>query len=76
MVEIEPKDFWDDLKWGREKYPELVRKYPDKWVAIVDKKIVAVGESIKKIEDEAEKKTGKPKEVIPVIFIECGSHVY
>ena len=47
-IKIEPKEFWDDLKWGRKHYGELVRKYPDKWIAIVNKKVVAVGESIKK----------------------------
>ena len=75
-IKIEPKEFWDDLKWGRKHYGELVRKYPDKWIAIVNKKVVAVGESIKKIEAEAMQKTGKEKNKIPVMFVECGAHVY
>jgi len=76
MVEIEPKEFWDDLKWGREHYSELVREYSDKWVAIVDGKVVSAGESIKRVEAEAEKNTGRPKDKIPVMFVECGAHVY
>ena len=74
MVEIEPKEFWDDLKWGRKHYHELVVKYTDKWVAIVNKKVVASGESIKRIRQEAIKKTGKKH--IPIIFVEDASHVY
>ena len=42
--ETEPKTFWDDMNWEREHYAELVRKYPGKWVAIVDRVVVAVGD--------------------------------
>ncbi|MCK4613936.1 MAG: hypothetical protein KAU14_03960 [Thermoplasmata archaeon] len=45
-MEIEPKEFWDDMQCGREHYSELVKKYPDKWIAIVDKSVVAVSEGI------------------------------
>lgn len=72
----ETKEFWDDMNWAEEHYSELMHKYPDKWVAVVDKKIVAAGESIKKIEEEAEKKTQRTRDQIPVVFIECGSHIY
>ena len=74
MVEIEPKEFWDDLKWGRKHYHQLLAKYNDKWVAIVNKKVVASGESIKRIRQEAIKKTGKKHS--PLIFVEDASHVY
>ncbi|ODS41559.1 MAG: hypothetical protein A7315_01435 [Candidatus Altiarchaeales archaeon WOR_SM1_79] len=73
-VEPEPKEFWDDMKWGRTHYSELIKKYPDKWVAIINKKVVAVGESINDIKEEAKNKTGKMH--IPVMFIECGDHIY
>ena len=72
----ETKEFWDDMNWAEEHYSELMQKYPDKWVAVVDKKIQAAGVSIKKIKEEAEKKTHRDKDQIPVIFIECGSHIY
>ena len=74
MVEIEPKEFWADLKWGRKNYNKLITKYTDQWVAIVDKKVVASGESIKRIRQEAIKKTGKKH--IPIIYVEDASHVY
>ena len=74
MIEIEPKEFWDDLKWGRNHYHELLAEYNDQWVAIVNKKVVASGESIKRIRQAAIKKTGKKH--IPIIFVEDASHVY
>ncbi len=73
MVKIEPKEFWRDEKWGFKHYSELVRKYPDRWVAIVNRKVVASGD-LKVVEEEAKKKTGKKH--IPVIFVESGSHIY
>lgn len=74
MAEIEPEDFWDDMKWAREHYAELVRKYPEKWVAIVNKVVVSVGDSIKSVKREAQEKTSK--KYIPIVFVESGSHVY
>jgi len=62
------------MRWGREHYSELVKKYPDKWVAIVDKSVVAVGEGIKEIRRAARQKTGR--EHIVTLFVECGDHVY
>ena len=58
-MEIEPKEFWEDMCWGREHYSDFVEKYPDKWIAIVNKSVVAVGEGIKEIRRIAKKKTGK-----------------
>ena len=69
-INIEPKEFWDDKKWAEKNYPDLQEKYPDKWVAIVNKKVVAAGKSLKNTELEAEHKTGVPKARIPVLFIE------
>ncbi|PKP56298.1 MAG: hypothetical protein CVT88_02415 [Candidatus Altiarchaeales archaeon HGW-Altiarchaeales-1] len=75
-VKLEPKEFWDDMNWGRAHYSELVKNYPDKWIAIVDKKVIAAGDSINHVEEEAMKKTGKSNDKIPVMFVECGEHIY
>ena len=69
-IKIEPKEFWEDMKWGEEHYSELVKKYRDQWVAIVNKKVVAAGKSLRNTEIEAERKTNKNKDLIPVIFVE------
>ncbi len=52
-IETEPMTFWDDMNWASGHYAELVRKYPGKWVAIVDRIVVAVGDSIKSVRKEA-----------------------
>ena len=75
-MEIESKEFLEDMKWGEENYSELMRKYPEKWVAIVDKKIVGVGRSISEAEKEAYQKTGIEIKRIPVIFVERGANIY
>lgn len=69
-VKIEPKAFWEDLKWGEKNYPKLQTKYPDRWVAIANKKIVSAGKSLKNVELEAEIKTKRRREKIPVLFVE------
>lgn len=68
------KEFWEDQQWGLKHHSELIDKYKDMWVAIVDKKIVSAGEDLGKVEEEAKQKTGKKQ--IPVFFVECGAHIY
>ncbi len=71
---IEPKDFWEDLRWGEEHYMELQKKYKDKWVAIVEKEIISWGENIEEVENKAKKISGR--KYIPVIFVESGAAIY
>lgn len=67
-IKIEPKEFWDDKEWAFSHYSELMQKYPNYWVAIVNKEVVSAGKDLKKVRDEARKRTGR--EEIPLIFIE------
>lgn len=69
-----PESFWEDDQWIIDHYDELTHKYADEWVAVVDGKVVACGESIGVVEKIAEKKTGR--KYIPVMFIEKGIHIY
>ena len=69
-----PKRFWEDEEWAYEKYEELLKRYPNKWVAIVNKTVVAVSDGSGSIFEEARAKTGE--EHIPIVFLEDGSHVY
>ncbi len=73
-MEIMPKEFWEDQQWGFKHHSELINKYKDMWIAIVDKKVVSAGVDLGKVEEEARKKTGKKQ--IAVLFVECGSHIY
>jgi hypothetical protein len=69
-----PPRFWEDEEWAYEHYAELLNLYPNKWVAIVGKKVVAVSDGSGKILEEARTKTAQAH--IAMVFIEDGSHVY
>ncbi len=67
-MEIEPKEFWDDMKWREENYSELMMKYPERWVAIVAKTVVGIGMSMSEAEKEAHKNTGVDIKNTPVRY--------
>ena len=69
-----PKDFWDDMDWTSENYSELMQKYPNEWVTVVNGKIISHGKDLEKIIKLAKRKTGK--EHIVVESIEGGGHIY
>ncbi|MEW5896275.1 MAG: DUF5678 domain-containing protein [Nanoarchaeota archaeon] len=68
------KEFWEDLLWGEEHHTEFLKQYKDRWVAIRNKKVVAFGKNLAGVRREAQQKTGN--EQIPVVFVECGEHIY
>lgn len=76
IMENVERRYLEDVKWGLSNYFNLMKKYPDKWVAIVDRKIVSAGENIEKVELDAEKRSGRDKKNIPVVFVERGAHIY
>jgi len=69
-----PKRHWDDAKWSRRHATELWEKYPEMWIAIVNKKVVAFGKNLSKVEDLAQKKTRAKYPVIE--FVDGGSCIY
>jgi len=69
-----PKRFWDDEEWALERMGKLQKKYKEKWVAIVDRRVVGVAEDPGIARKVAKEKTGKKH--IPVIFIESGESLY
>ncbi len=48
--------FFEDSHWVNENINELVKKYPDQWIAVYDKEIVAVDENLAEVEKVAAKK--------------------
>ncbi len=68
------KEFWDDFEWAESHHTELAKKYPDLWVAVVDKKVVAYGNNLSEVKKEALKKTWKTE--IAVFFVDTGEHIY
>ncbi|MFQ6087915.1 MAG: DUF5678 domain-containing protein [Candidatus Methanofastidiosia archaeon] len=76
MIEVltESKEFWEDKNWAYENYSELVKRFSDQWIAIVDKKVICADPDLEKVEKKAREKTSKKH--IPIIFIESGMNVY
>lgn len=68
--------FLTDLDWAGEHHSQLLNDYRDEWVAVYNRNVVAHGTSLEIVEREAERKTGKEKEDIPVYFVESGSNIY
>ena len=69
-----PIDYWEDSKWASEHFADIVKGYPNQWVAIVDKKVVAAGTTIAEVEKEGTERTGR--EEFPIYFAERGIRVY
>lgn len=69
-----PKRVWDDKKWMLSHMDKLQKKYKEKWVAVVNKKVVGVGENGEIARKMARKKTGAKQ--IPVILVESGQSLY
>ena len=70
-----PKRYWQDQRWAFDHYPELVKRYEDRWVAVVDRRIVAASKSSVKAEEQARAKTGRQLP-IAVVFVETGRRIY
>jgi len=69
-----PKRYWEDDRWALEHYMELQEKYVDKWIAVCNKRVVAVAEGPIDARRKAQEKTGIKE--IPVVFVESGQNIY
>jgi hypothetical protein len=69
-----PDEYWEDSKWARDNFSEIVKQYPDQWVAIVDKKAVAAGRTIEEVEKAGKEKTGRDE--FPIYLAQKGLRVY
>jgi len=67
-IEKMPDEFWEDKDWAFDNYSEWMKKYPDQWIAVVDKKVVAAGKDVQEIKKIAREKTGTKH--FPVIYVE------
>lgn len=68
------KEYWEDSQWALEHATELSEQYPNQWVAIVNKEVIATGRDGSEVEKITVEKTGRQEFVI--IFAEQGIHVY
>ncbi len=74
ITNLPPKEYWDDSRWAHDHISDLAQEYPNLWVAVVDKRVVAAGKVIEEVERIAQEKTGRKE--FPVILAEKGIHVY
>ena len=70
-----PKSYWQDERWAFDHYPELVKRYGDRWVAVVNRRVIAASKSSVKVEDQARARTGR-RLPIAVVCVETGWHIY
>lgn len=68
IASLMDREYWEDARWAREHLKDLY-KYPDQWVAIVDRKPVAADKDFYKAEKEAQQKTGRKN--IYMIYMQC-----
>lgn len=69
-----PEEFWEDLEWANTHMNKISAAYPDQWVAIVDRRVVAGGPILADVESRAMALTGRTE--FPVLFAETGIRVY
>jgi len=67
-------DYWEDSRWASENFADIVKEYPNQWVAIVDKTVVAAGKTIAEVEEACRIKTGRKD--VPIYLAEKGIRVY
>ena len=68
------KRYYEDLQWMHENAAALVEAYPDEWVAVVDKQVVAHGKTIGATLKKAHKKGIRSNFVLD--FIEGELYIY
>jgi len=73
-VPLLSKECLKDDRWADEYFAEIVKKHPNKWVAVVGRKVVAVGKTIAEVKKVAKEKTGRKE--FPILFAEKRVHVY
>lgn len=71
---LPPSEYWEDSRWAHDHMSDLAEKYPNLWVAVVNKKVVATGKVISEVERIVQEKTGRVE--FPVILAEKGIRVY
>ena len=74
MLKIPPRSFWDDDRWAHENYQTLLKKYSNKWVAIMNRGVICADEDLKIVKSFLRKKLqGRP---VPLLHVDDASHVY
>ena len=69
-----PKYVLADYRWANSHHGELAKKYPEKWVAVVNKKVIAHGRRADRVLSQAHRQTTHPD--VALLFVESRLHLY
>ena len=72
-----PTRYWEDEKWLEENIVELTRRYPDQWIAVLNRQVVAANRhlgEVNKIAYQREEEVGQGQCVYE--FVEGGVRIY
>jgi hypothetical protein len=69
-----PRSVLEDYRWADSHHTQLAKKYPEQWVAIVDKKVVSHGKRPDRVRAKAHQHINRPE--IALHFVEGHIHLY
>ena len=69
-----PKYVLADYHWAESHNNLLAKKYPEKWVAVVGKKVIAHGRRADRVLAHAHRQTSHPD--VALLFVEGRLHLY
>ena len=69
-----PKYVLEDYRWADSHHTELAKRFPEQWIAIINKKVVAHGNRMDQVLAKAYRFTQRPD--IAVHFVESRIHLY
>jgi len=69
------KQFWEDDDWAHEHYAELQKAYPDQWIAVYQKKVLAASKDPSEANNKAKQITKDAIQPV-ILFIEKELRIY
>ena len=69
-----PKSVFDDYRWADAHHSELSKKYPEQWIAIVNKKVIKHGKRPERVRADAHRCVKRSE--IALHFVEGRLHLY
>lgn len=69
-----PKSVLNDYRWADSHHLELAKKYPEKWVAVVGRRVVAYGKRADRVLAQAHRQTNRAD--VALLFVESRLHLY
>lgn len=69
-----PRYLQDDYDWADTHFPELANQYPEEWVAVSGRQVIAHGAQPGEVSAEAYRLAGRPH--VAFLFIERRLHLY